>query len=553
MFPGGFSFGGEEMFGGYGAPRYLMLGGHPLPLMPEHAISGIPIHPSMIGGMPMFDGIPLFIGGHPAMLVGHGREPSRSFCISQPRTQYRCDSCGNLFSSRSDSHISSQSDADRHEIDCADRLQWINNLSKFSQTLNPHCKNDHSMTRMPAGNRRNSRVTCDGCRARDIRGHGVTFCCSTCNFDYCFDCAVNEDRRRKEMEDRRRKEMEDRRRKEMEDRRRKEMEDRRRKEMEDRDRLKVHKSRRGQKKKPRFSLESMDRCTNLLERKKATSEPTNEVEVAKSQKILRGLQKNPQFPEVVFHDLLTKVPTGQALVLRGQWRSQDVAIKLYLHEGEAFRREKSLLESAASHPNIMRILTSFESPRQAMVFPLAQKSLGDEIEDRALLIPLAKQYGKQILTGLIHLHSCGIVHLDLKCDNILINHRNVAMITDFGLASRFTGNDPVRGVGTPPFMAPECLLESPSQDLSKVDSYAFGMLFYEMLRGDYPWAEVFSAAGGDCEQGCKEIWRRVVSGDRPPLDSRWPSSVKVFLAKSWEQESSRRGSCGRLLTLIEDI
>jgi serine/threonine protein kinase len=285
--------------------------------------------------------------------------------------------------------------------------------------------------------------------------------------------------------------------------------------------------------------------------KKPISEPTDEA--AKCQKILRGLKKESQFPGVVFHDLLTTVPTGQALVLKGQWSRRDVAIKLYLYPDGAFIREKELLESIQSHPNIMPMLTSFESPFEAMIFPLAQNSLCGIVQDRALLVPLAKQYGKQILRGLVHLHSSGIAHLDLKCDNILINHKNVAMITDFGLAARFTGNDLIRSCGTPPFMAPECLLESSSHDMSKVDSYAFGMLFYEMLRGDTPWSELWDAVGGDKDRWLKEMIERVLSGQRPPLDPRWPSSVKEFLQKSWEQESTQRRRSARLLSLIENL
>jgi len=73
--------------------------------------------------------------------------------------------------------------------------------------------------------------------------------------------------------------------------------------------------------------------------------------------------------------------------------------------------------------------------------------------------------------------------------------------------------------GTPPFMAPELLSSSPQGEKIKVDSYAFGMLFYEMLKGSLPWDEMYEEFRGKESKILEEMGSRVMAGRRPPLDT----------------------------------
>ena len=99
---------------------------------------------------------------------------------------------------------------------------------------------------------------------------------------------------------------------------------------------------------------------------------------------------------------------------------------------------------------------------------------------------------KQILEGLNVLHSSNppIVHRDLKLNNILLSYNAcgeiVIKISDFGFAKSVTTNiSDVDVVGTRPYMAPECFKKVAS---TKTDIYAVGVIFYQLLTNNFPYA-----------------------------------------------------------------
>ncbi len=99
---------------------------------------------------------------------------------------------------------------------------------------------------------------------------------------------------------------------------------------------------------------------------------------------------------------------------------------------------------------------------------------------------------KQILEGLNVLHSSNppIIHRDLKLNNILLSYNAcgeiVIKISDFGFAKSVTTNiSDVDVVGTRPYMAPECFKKVAS---TKTDIYAVGVIFYQLLTNNFPYA-----------------------------------------------------------------
>jgi serine/threonine protein kinase len=103
----------------------------------------------------------------------------------------------------------------------------------------------------------------------------------------------------------------------------------------------------------------------------------------------------------------------------------------------------------------------------------------------------AKLYAAEILLGLGHLHSNGLVYRDLKPENILVDADGHLRITDFGLVKAdltHYRSTTTTFCGTPQYMAPEVLLRQPYT--KAVDWWAFGILVYEMLIGLPPfWDE----------------------------------------------------------------
>ena len=91
-----------------------------------------------------------------------------------------------------------------------------------------------------------------------------------------------------------------------------------------------------------------------------------------------------------------------------------------------------------------------------------------------------------IADGLRYLHAKGIVHRDIKLENIMLSNRNeegIVRIADFGFSMRLVPEEAVTtALGTLGYMAPE-MIKSQPYDFS-VDVWSFGVLLYNLLSGD---------------------------------------------------------------------
>jgi serine/threonine protein kinase len=196
---------------------------------------------------------------------------------------------------------------------------------------------------------------------------------------------------------------------------------------------------------------------------------------------------------------LGKGAMGEVFLARDLVRGGQVAIKVVLDEIFAdddarlrFLRE-ARITSALSHPNIIRVIDQGrDQGRLFLVFEYVEGGgLGTLLRERGPLSP--EQFftiAVGILDAMVYAHRQGVLHRDLKADNVLLDREGQPRIADFGLAKGIdnAGLETVTGtmMGTPSYMAPE--LAKGLTATAATDQYALGILLYQMLCAKAPFA-----------------------------------------------------------------
>ena len=146
-------------------------------------------------------------------------------------------------------------------------------------------------------------------------------------------------------------------------------------------------------------------------------------------------------------------------------------------------REMALLQGLGNHPNLVKLENAIIMPaRLYLIFELVDMDLKKYMDRRTSLDPeLVQSYTAQMLAGLAHCHSLGVMHRDLKPQNILVAKDGTLKIADFGLARCFTPNArPLTiEVITRWYRAPEILLGSNSYTCA-VDLWSTACIIVEM-------------------------------------------------------------------------
>ncbi len=203
---------------------------------------------------------------------------------------------------------------------------------------------------------------------------------------------------------------------------------------------------------------------------------------------------------------------------------------------ERFRREA---EAAARlvHPHVCAILDQGASGDVVyLVMPYyAGGSLADLLaRSRTLSFGSAAGIGAQVACALDYAHRHGVVHRDVKPDNVLFDEDGNAVLTDFGIATaRFHGRLTATGraMGTPHYMSPEQAMGRLVDGRS--DLYAVGLLLYEMLTGHPPFDGADSYAVG---------YKHVHEQPPPPEQSREdvPPALSAVVMRCLAKQASER-------------
>lgn len=196
---------------------------------------------------------------------------------------------------------------------------------------------------------------------------------------------------------------------------------------------------------------------------------------------------------------------GMGMVYRG-WHdrfARDVAVKLLpigrVSDNEQFLKRFIREGRAAAriqHRNVVRVMDAGnDAGISYLVLELVDgSSLGDIIDRKGRLAPdMVERLGRGIAEGLVAIHKVGIVHRDIKPDNVLLGRDGVVKITDLGLArqmddetaNRLTATGMV--VGTPLYVSPEAIRDTKDAGPS-ADIYSLGATLYHMLVGRPPFS-----------------------------------------------------------------
>lgn len=150
-----------------------------------------------------------------------------------------------------------------------------------------------------------------------------------------------------------------------------------------------------------------------------------------------------------------------------------------------------------THPNIVRLEEVIQNDRYIGI--VLEYASGGELFDHILTHKYLKEGSAcrlfaQLVSGVHYLHSKGIVHRDLKLENLLLDkHKNI-IITDFGFANTFSrGSDGhvfdlmATSCGSPCYAAPELVVSDQKYTGRKVDVWSCGVILYAMLSGYLPY------------------------------------------------------------------
>ncbi len=253
---------------------------------------------------------------------------------------------------------------------------------------------------------------------------------------------------------------------------------------------------------------------------------------------------------------------------RDQRLRRKVALKV-LPAGalaEPMIRERLMREaqttSSLNHPHIVTVFEIHSAGDRdfiAMEFVEGQ-SLDHVIGEDGLPLEQALRYALQVADGLACAHEHGVIHRDLKPQNIMITPSDDVKILDFGLAKRFlpAGNSdssiepglmtltaPGVKVGTPAYMSPEQIESRPIDERSDVFSY--GSLLYQMLTGVITFNR----------RNAILIFKAVLSDQPEPLRSlkpKLPAELERILERALEKSPEDRYQTMReLLTELEAV
>ncbi|KAJ7379481.1 hypothetical protein OS493_015264 [Desmophyllum pertusum] len=309
---------------------------------------------------------------------------------------------------------------------------------------------------------------------------------------------------------------------------------------------------------------------NKIDHPHATSVPNGTV--------MCDAPSSPQKPKRSMHRMRTnstddwEIPEGEVhrgprigsgsygTVYRGTWHGA-VAIKTLNvsepspHQLQGFKNEVAVLRKTR-HVNILLFMGCMAKPELAIVTQWCEgSSLYRHLhvtESRFEVLQLL-DIARQTAQGMDYLHAKSIIHRDLKSNNIFLQEDLTVKVGDFGLAtikSRWSGNQNFeQPSGSILWMAPEVVrMQDPNPYSFRSDTYAYGMVLYELLTSTLPYPHV-----GNKDQILYMVGRGYLKPDLSKLRTDLPKSFKRLLIDCIKFKRDDRPLFPQVLASLESL
>ncbi|WP_207891408.1 serine/threonine-protein kinase [Nocardioides jejuensis] len=255
-------------------------------------------------------------------------------------------------------------------------------------------------------------------------------------------------------------------------------------------------------------------------------------------------EQGPELPGLDYQHKLGSGGFSDVYLYERQRPRMQVAVKVLkadimdAAQQAQFVAEADTMGELAEHPYIVPVLGAGTAPDGRPYLEMRYypgPDLAERVKAQPLSVPDALKMGIQLASAIETAHRAGIIHRDIKPQNVLISSYGVPGLTDFGIAGRPGEAEEEENVGVSMPWSPPEVLTGASNGSQASDVYSLGATLWNLLVGRSP----FSMPGDDNSQ--RALFTRIVHS-KPPMTGRAdvPSSLERLLAQAMAKKPEHR-------------